>query len=246
MLRKIYGALILTVLIFAIVFFGRGILSSAFADVTVKLNAYKNHETKKLDSEFRILKEKYEKSMIGITNNQNIVEENEKLKKLLALKYHTDIPTVAARVISFGNNLDYRYFIADCGTDDGVYPGNCVISENGYVGEVTECGKNWCGIKTLESDEVRISVTCLENGKTYLLTGGKPHLSLISRNDILLPGDEIVTSGLSDTVPKGLKIGRVLKVTESSGAENNATVSCFEDYENLTYILICPGGDLSE
>ena len=234
MVKKIILSFIFTALIFAVIFFGRGMITSAFADVTLEFFGENNS-----DVDIRALAEKYQREIIKNEKNRFLETENQKLKALLSIKSDMDINTVAAKVVSFGNNTDYRYLFADCGSLDGVYPGSCVISESGYVGEVYECGENWCGIKTTESGDTEISVTCLGNGKTYLLSGENKRMEFVSSSDDVSPGDVIVTSGLSYTIPKGLKVGRIMKTEKLSSAEVNVTVSCFEDYQNLSYVLIC-------
>lgn len=231
-MKRLLPSLFVTVLIFTIIYFSRGELSSAFADITVKMHGNSGSEMRG--------------EAVGKVSPENssytqIFDENIKLKKLLGVKEKMKMSTVAANVVSFGNNEDYRYFIVDRGVSDGVYPGGCVISDNGFVGVVTECGETWCGVKTLESHDTELSVTCVGNGKTYLLSGG--NLKFVSHGDDVMPGDMIVTSGLSDKIPGGIKVGRVYKSERGVEAEREVIVSSFEKYKNLRFVLICTGRD---
>lgn len=248
-MKKVLISLIAAAFAGVAVFVFRGELSSVLADITLKTQKLRImfSENVSLAEKNRELAGAYEREVLKNKSNVQLMQENDRLKSMLSIRENVDIPVVAATVISFGNGGDYEYLFADRGTDDGVYPGSCVISEGGFLGVVYECGKNWCGIKTLKSGDLEISVTCSGNGKTYLLSGGDGKLSFVSRNDDVSVGDLLVSSGLSGNIPKGLKIGRVFKVGQSSNAEKMITVTPVSDYEDLLYVLIASrGGNKSE
>ncbi len=183
------------------------------------------------------LAEKYENQVIKAGRYVRLRDENTRLKKLLDIKEDMEYTSVAARVISYGNDSDFKYLIADKGSESGIHEGICAVSEGGLVGLVSECGNGWSVIETLHSDKLKLSVTCRTNGKTYLLNGGEPELSYVQSSDGITPGGLLVSSGLSESVPKGIKTGKVRMVRETESGEYRVFVSPFADYKNISYIL---------
>ena len=222
----------------AVFFFNIDYITSVYAKLAVASNDIRESfsDKKQLMYEKNSLALAYENEKFRSADYIYLRDENRKLRSLLELKEELDISTVSAEVISFGENADYEYFIANKGSIDGVREGNCVISEGGFAGIVEECGDNWCGITTIYSEKLVLSVTCQSNGKTYLLSDMM--LNFVSNNDGVDNGDLIVSSGLSEKIPKGLKIAKVDKISPGDGTECKVSVTPVTGYKNMEYILI--------
>ena len=169
-----------------------------------------NENLKKENMELKIQKER----------NQKIHEENERLLKLLEMKensvYKGDLKF--ARV-SFSdiNNLNNKIFI-DLGTKDGIKIDMIAVYGDYLVGKIVAVHNNYSEVELITNPISIISAKTMnnilgiargsdeENGFLYF----QP--SIVEDN--LKEGDEIVTSGISDIYPEGIKIGKIEEIDE--------------------------------
>ena len=232
---------LLTALLGAVVFYFQDYFKTAVANVSIVLNnnTLRTEDTLKLREENRKLYGELSNITFENYKLKKYEKENLYLKKLLDVKGEMDFETVTAQILSFGNGTGYEYVLLDRGTVDGVSVGDCVISADGFAGIVHECGYNWCGVKTLMSESLELSVTDTENGKTYLFNCGK--LEFVSLADDVGFGDLLVSSGNNISIPKGLKVGRVFSVKEGKGAEKTVKVTPLTKFSELEFLLIITG-----
>lgn len=90
-----------------------------------------------------------------------------------------------------------------------------VITENGLAGRVRQVlGHDLALVQLLTEEDSRISVEVVRTGVTGLLRhdGRRFFIDHVPQGDPVRVGDEVVTSGLGGTVPKGLVVGRVTRV----------------------------------
>ena len=169
-----------------------------------------NENLKKENMELKIQKER----------NQKILEENERLLKLLEMKengiYKGNLKF--ARV-SFSdiNNLNSKIFI-DLGAEDGIKIDMITVYGDYLVGKIVAVHNNYSEIELITNPNSIISAKTMrdilgiargsdeEDGLLYF----QP--SIVEDN--LKEGDEIVTSGISDIYPEGIKIGKIEEIDE--------------------------------
>ena len=169
-----------------------------------------NENLKKENMELKIQKER----------NQKILEENERLLKLLEMKengiYKGNLKF--ARV-SFSdiNNLNNKIFI-DLGAEDGIKIDMITVYGDYLVGKIVAVHNNYSEIELITNPNSIISAKTMrdilgiargsdeEDGLLYF----QP--SIVEDN--LKEGDEIVTSGISDIYPEGIKIGEIEEIDE--------------------------------
>ena len=169
-----------------------------------------NENLKKENMELKIQKER----------NQKILEENERLLKLLEMKengiYKGNLKF--ARV-SFSdiNNLNSKIFI-DLGAEDGIKIDMITVYGDYLVGKIVAVHNNYSEVELITNPNSIISAKTMrdilgiargsdeEDGLLYF----QP--SIVEDN--LKEGDEIVTSGISDIYPEGIKIGKIEEIDE--------------------------------
>jgi len=169
-----------------------------------------NENLKKENMELKIQKER----------NQKILEENERLLKLLEMKengiYKGNLKF--ARV-SFSDisNLNSKIFI-DLGAEDGIKIDMITVYGDYLVGKIVAVHNNYSEIELITNPNSIISAKTMrdilgiargsdeEDGLLYF----QP--SIVEDN--LKEGDEIVTSGISDIYPEGIKIGKIEEIDE--------------------------------
>jgi rod shape-determining protein MreC len=148
------------------------------------------------------------------TENTLLREENEELRKQLSFFSKNKFVHVGAEVI--GRTVDplSTVVVMNRGLQDGVYISNpVVVGEGVLVGTVIEVFETTSFVRLISDTQSRIGATLLNKEKTIgLVEGGYDigvQMNFIPQNEVVSPGDTVVTSGLSDNMPPGLLIGSV-------------------------------------
>ena len=169
-----------------------------------------NENLKKENMELKIQKER----------NQKILEENERLLKLLEMKENSIYKgNLKFARVSFSdiNNLNNKIFI-DLGAEDGIKIDMITVYGDYLVGKIVAVHNNYSEVELITNPNSIISAKTMrdilgiargsdeEDGLLYF----QP--SIVEDN--LKEGDEIVTSGISDIYPEGIKIGKKEEIDE--------------------------------
>ena len=179
-------------------------------------------------------------------------KENARLTELLSyVETNPNLNFVTASVIGRDSNPYIDTITLNAGSRSGVTEKMAVITPHGVVGRVSEVGPNWCRVKTMCDEKMRISVMVqrtrdegmlgglnLENGEIV----GTMLYYLPGKADIRV-GDTIRTSGIGVFFPKGLYVGTVLSVNDAGRGTYDAIVSMDIDFLHLEEALIVIGVD---
>lgn len=179
-------------------------------------------------------------------------KENARLTELLSyVETNPNLNFVTASVIGRDSNPYIDTITLNAGSHSGVTEKMAVITPHGVVGRVSEVGPNWCRVKTMCDEKMRISVMVqrtrdegmlgglnLENGEIV----GTMLYYLPGKADIRV-GDTIRTSGIGGFFPKGLYVGTVLSVNDAGRGTYDAIVSMDIDFLHLEEALIVIGVD---
>ncbi len=186
-------------------------------------------ENEKLKNENGLLKNRLNQTVeIGL--------ENSRLKQLLSFKQKAPFRVIGARVIGRSADNWSSSLIIDKGEASGIRRGFVVISHLGLAGRIWETAKYTSKVLLINDPNFGVSAISQRSRQEGLVCGTLGN-SLVMKylpvdSDIAV-GDEIITSGLTEMYPKGLAIGKVIKVgKEFSG------LSC--------YAIIKPAVNLSD
>ena len=179
-------------------------------------------------------------------------KENARLSELLNFaQANPKMRYVTASVIGRDSNPYLDTITLNVGTRSGVSEKMAVLTADGIVGRVVEVGPNWCRVKTMCNDEMRISVMVQRTRDEGMLGGlyeedgiliGLKLYYLPNKADIQV-GDTIRTSGIGGFFPKGLYAGTVLSVNEDGKGNYDAIVSLDVDFLHIENALIVIGVD---
>jgi rod shape-determining protein MreC len=137
--------------------------------------------------------------------------------------------------------------VLNVGLKDGIKVDMPVVTGDGLVGRVVDCGSNFCRVMAIidsasgvdaiverTRDNGTVTGTVSTGDETKLLT-----LSNLPLDAELVPGDTVITSGLSGVFPKGIPIGEVTEVSSSSdGMSNEAVITPWVDFEHIEEVLV--------
>lgn len=178
-------------------------------------------------------------------NAQNQVTE---LKSLLRLANSSALQgkTVAADVVARDPAAWFESVTIDRGSRQGVRPGDAVLSDQGLAGRVIATTPLTSEILLLPDPQSSLGAMDSRTREVGVVSGtgdpGQITLQFYSGFAKVKVGDAIVSSGLAGPIPKGLAIGRVVKVGRASfGLVKYATVIPYVDFNRLEYVLVVTG-----
>lgn len=175
-----------------------------------------------------------------IMDYEEQVLENERLRRLLGFKSRSEKRLIAAEVVGH-NESPFQTIRITRGLNDGVKPGMPVVAADGIVGKVIRSGGHFADVQLLVDSDFQIDVL-LQRTRVRGVLSGADHtqcsLSLNKRVEIRI-GDTLITSGIVGGFPKGLPVGRVMRITyESDDAAQKIIVEPWIDYRRLEEVIV--------
>jgi rod shape-determining protein MreC len=167
-----------------------------------------------------------------------LAEENNELRKQLNFLHRTNYSMVAATVVGRNTDSIEKMVVIDAGEAAGIRIGQPAIVGDGIlIGKVAKVEKDIAIVRLLYDNQSKIAATILNKaGSLGVVEGGyglSVRMNFIPRDEVILVGDQIVTSGLEEGVPRGLLIGEV------AVAENEA-------YQPFQQAVLTTAADLSK
>lgn len=156
-----------------------------------------------------------------------IENENRSLRKILNIKnlIKNDM-TIGEVVLPSQANGVPQLFI-NKGMDDGIDIGSPVMNNEGLVGQVIHVNKNLSTVQKITSNNFAVSAISENGTMAALIFGnGSPHLVIyrLPAYEKLRLGDHLLTSGLDQIYPKGIKIGKVIKIIPTNNSQFNEII----------------------
>jgi rod shape-determining protein MreC len=157
--------------------------------------------------------------------------ENDRLRKLLALRERTSTPAQAAEVIYDAADPFTRRVMVDKGSMQGIKPGSPVMDEAGVLGQVTRVYPLSSEVTLLIDRDHTIPVLNTRTGARSVVYGdpsvhgGTLELRFMAGNADVQQGDILSTSGVDGVYPPGIPVARVDKV-ERRADSAFAKISC--------------------
>ena len=169
-----------------------------------------NEKLKKENMELKIQKER----------NQKILEENERLSKLLEMKENSIYKgSLKFARVSFSdiNNLNNKIFI-DLGKKDGIKVDMIAVYGDYLVGKIIDVYSDYSVVELITNPNSIISAKT-EADILGIARGSDEEDGLLYFQpsiveDNLKEGEEIVTSGVSNIFPEGIKIGKIENIDD--------------------------------
>lgn len=143
--------------------------------------------------------------------------ENELLKSAIETKNEIGITPIQAKIITFDNNFTRSSALVGVGENEGVKVSQPVIYLGHLVGIVKEVSAYSSKIQFLNDADIKISVSIQNaNSSQGILKsnfGTSLEVDSISKLESVNQENNIITTA-TDTIPAGLKIGKVKSVSE--------------------------------
>ena len=159
---------------------------------------------------------------------EQLMQENSRLRKLLALREQLATSVMAAEVLYDAADLYTRKVIIDKGLLQGVDLGSPVLDESGVLGQVTRVHPLVSEVTLVTDRDLAIPVLNIRTGARSVAygdpstSGNGLELRFMGSNSDVQQGDLLTTSGVDGVYPPGLpvaKISRIERRAESAFAK---------------------------
>ena len=169
---------------------------------------------------------------------------NDRLRRLMGMGKEFAQQVVYAEVIGRDPTAWFKTIIIDKGAKDNVAVGMPVVVPEGIVGQVVDVSGHYAKVLLIVDQNSAVGALVQRTRARGLIKGefaDQCRLEYVLRKEDVRIGDVIVTSGLDDVFPKGLRIGAI---DDISGEPNEMfytiTIAPFVDFEKLEDLLILP------
>ena len=173
-------------------------------------------------------------------------EENTRLRRLLVLRDRLPLATVAGEVIGREAGGWVRSLTVNRGRSDGIVQQTPVIMPDGLVGRVVQVHRGAAVIQLLNDPASTVGAVVQRTRTAGLVegdAGGAVRFKFMARDGAsVAPGDLVVTSGLGTLFPKGLPVGRVVKIEDKGSALFHfAVLAPAVDFSRVEEVLLVTG-----
>ena len=150
------------------------------------------------------------------------LEENKILNPQIKYLQEKDYQYILARVISRGVDPTFKTMVINRGLKDGFKVGLPVMAEKGFlVGKIVEVNSGISQVMLLNDTRSLTSGQIQNESHSQGLIAGEFGLNLkmdfIPQKDLVEEKELVITSGLENSIPKGLIIGQIDQVKNKTG-----------------------------
>jgi rod shape-determining protein MreC len=171
--------------------------------------------------------------------------ERNRLRKLLDLKADSFYRFLPCEIVARSSTSFIRSIMVDRGTADSVRVGMAVVGFRGLVGRVSQVFP--ASSQVILINNKSISVSCMNRrsrvvGMLEWDRGSFFRLEYVGKEEDVVVGDTLVTSGLGMLFPKGFPVGTVFQVTEDRGGiSKRVRVASLANLNALEELFIVKG-----
>ena len=199
-------------------------------------------EQNKLQQQIFLLKTEASLFQLNQQKLRLLENENRELRKVLNIKNVIKNEIIVGEIVLPSHSNGVSQILINKGLDDGISLGSPVMNNQGLVGQVVRVDKNLSTIKNITSNNFAISAVSESGAISTLIFGnGSPYLKIyrLPAYEKLVVGDYLLTSGLDQIYPKGIKIGKVIRITPTNNIQfNEIIVQPMTSPESFSQVMI--------
>ncbi len=206
---------------------------SFFDDYVANINA----SQKNRDLEKEIADLKSELFRFG-----EVAKENIRLKELLQFGQDIKRKRVLAQIVAWDASSDFKSLRINKGTVDGIRLQSTVVTSEGLVGYVYRLTDHFADILTILDSNNRVD-GIIERTRSHGIIEGmskqRCSMKYVTRTEPVQLNDLVLTSGLGNVFPKGIKVGHVAKIErESYGISQSIEIVPAVDFSRLEEVIV--------
>jgi len=173
---------------------------------------------------------------------EQIVESAKKQNKLIQVHDSINRDKIVAQVISIDSSKLNKMIRVNRGKNQGVKLQSAVVTSLGVVGFVYRLSDNFSDILTILDSKSKVDGYIARTGSHGIIEGnlkGQAKMKYVKRRDPVVLDDVIITSGLGNIYPRGLKVGVISEIQRQSyGISQKVLISPSVDFSKLKDVLI--------
>ena len=184
---------------------------------------------------------------LELRQTQVLERENRALRQMLGLSEHVGRRLIAAEIVVRDVNAWWQMAGLNKGLADGIALDMAVITPEGLAGRIIRTSRTTSDVLFLVDPACRISARLTRLDAFGIVRGqgvswrgqASCRMDFISKAALIMPGDEVVTSGLGGVYPSGLVIGHVEKVRlDPSGLYQSADIVPTSNFRSLDLMFV--------
>lgn len=148
-----------------------------------------------------------------------INKENLRLKSLLEFGKDIQRKKVLAQVVGWDASNEFKVLKINKGSNHGLKLLAPVITMNGLVGYIYSLSPNFSEILTILDQNNHVDAI-VDRTRSHGIVEGinefKCRMKYVLRNEPVKEGDEVLTAGLGEIYPKGIKVGKVSDISKKN------------------------------
>ncbi len=170
------------------------------------------------------------------------------LRELYSLDAQYDeYKKTGARIIARDSGNWFHAFVINKGAMDGIAVDMNVMAGSGLVGRVVDVGPNWAKVKSIIADDSNVSAMVLSSADRMIVSGNlKLYASgviefsqLVDSENVVVEGDKVVTSDISDKYLPGILIGYINTISpDANNLTKSGCITPAVDFEHLEEVLV--------
>ncbi len=202
-----------------------------------------------LIKENRQLKEHVKRLTRENAQLREYAEENVRLREELGLRQNSALQMVAAEVVSRNESNWFDTATINTGTSAGIKRGAAVINHLGLIGQISDANPLTSHVVALTDSTSAVGAMVQRSRTSGVLQGqGADYLILayLPKDADVKIKDIVISSGMGGIIPKGLTIGRVVKVVRNSLAgTTSALVQPSVNFDEVEQVFVVKPGQAS-
>ncbi len=178
------------------------------------------------ETENSILESRVQELEVELKGREDLVSENERLRKLLELKEQSKYKVLTARIIGRDPSVWFDSSIINRGSLDGVKLNMPVITNGGIIGRVTAVGPLTAQVDLITHDKSGLGAVVGEISTSNALgvVSGTSKTDMLEMRYVsgsidVEVGQVVYTTGQDGIYPAGLKVGEIVQVDQGSASQ---------------------------
>jgi rod shape-determining protein MreC len=173
---------------------------------------------------------------------KEVEKENQRLKQLLQFGKEIPREKVLAQIVSWDSSNEFKVLRINKGRNHGLKNMSPVITMNGLVGYVYRLSANYADILTILDQNNRVDAIVARTRSHGIIEGigdFQCRLKYVTRTEMVEVGDEVITAGLGNVYPKGIRIGKITQIDkENYGITQSIEILPSVNFHKLEEVVV--------
>ena len=173
----------------------------------------------------------------------DVIKENDDLRHQLNILPRDKFNLESAHIIGRDNYDDNSWVLIDKGERNGLAKGmSVIVSEGVLVGKIQEVFQSTAKVVFITDKLMNVNVETVETGAIGVVKGTYGlglTMDLVLQTDSLKVGDRVITSDISQNIPRGLLVGVIKEIDPTKNdLFQKAIISPPVDFSKLRFVSV--------